>query len=57
VREDEPAPSRKGIGLNNVRARLETLYGAAASLELTRAAGQGTRVSVRLPLRRTGAAT
>ena len=54
VREDEPPPARKGIGLNNVRARLEALYGNAASLNMTHTAGKGTRVSVRLPLRRLG---
>lgn len=54
---DVEAPSaRTGIGLNNVRARLEVLYGPAFSLELTRTAGLGARVLVEMPLRVIGAA-
>lgn len=52
----EPA-ARKGLGLSNVHARLEALYGPAFRLELIRAAGGGTCVRVTLPLRRAGAAT
>ena len=52
----EPA-ARKGIGLSNVQARLEALYGPAFSLELRRPAAGGTCVRVALPLRRAGAGT
>ena len=50
----EPAPARKGIGLSNVRARLDTLYGEAAALAMIRTPAGGTRVSVRMPHRRLG---
>jgi signal transduction histidine kinase len=56
ARDVEPAPPRKGIGLPNVRARLEALYGPAFTLELTRTAGRGTRVVIEMPLRLVGAA-
>ena len=52
----EPAPGRKGIGLSNVLARLEALYGPGFTLELARPAGGGTCVRVALPLNRAGAA-
>ena len=52
----EPAPSRKGIGLQNIRARLDALYGPAFTLELTRPAGRGARVVVDMPLRLAGVA-
>jgi LytS/YehU family sensor histidine kinase len=38
-----------GIGLQNVRSRLQTLYGSRQALELVRVA-QGTVARVRLPL-------
>jgi LytS/YehU family sensor histidine kinase len=37
------------IGLGNTRARLEALFGAAATLELAPAAGRGARVIVEIP--------
>ena len=40
-----------GIGLRNLRDRLERLYGLAHPLEITSAPGDGTRVRLRLPLR------
>jgi signal transduction histidine kinase len=43
------APLREGIGLSNTRERLLELYGDAATLELTNAAGGGTVATVRLP--------
>ena len=45
------APNSTGIGLANTRARLESLYGPAASLTLTRdTGGAGTSASVALPV-------
>lgn len=40
-----------GIGLTNLRARLETLYGASQKLELTSRAGGGVIVHVEVPWR------
>ena len=54
VTDGEPPSPRKGIGLNNVRARLEALYGSAFTLELTRTA-RGTRAAIEMPLRLVGA--
>jgi signal transduction histidine kinase len=54
VRDDGPgpgAPRPKGIGLANTRARLERLYGEAASLELSAHPDGGTEAIVRLPFR------
>jgi len=46
---------REGIGLRNTRARLQHLYGAAASVHLgaasRRTAACGTRVEIRIPFR------
>jgi signal transduction histidine kinase len=41
-----------GVGLANTRARLETMFGAAASLEVSNAPHGGTVATVRIPLRR-----
>jgi two-component system, LytTR family, sensor kinase len=41
-----------GVGLANTRARLDTLFGNAGHLHITRAEGGGTVATVRLPLRR-----
>lgn len=38
-----------GLGLGNTRARLRVLYGTAASLQLQRKDGGGTRVDLRFP--------
>ena len=46
-----------GIGLRNLRDRLERLYGPAHLPEITSAPGSGTRVRLRLPLRPAEAAT
>ncbi len=46
-----PAPSG-GVGLANTRARLETLFGDAAKLEITEAPGGGTVATIRFLLRR-----
>jgi two-component system, LytTR family, sensor kinase len=42
---------RERVGLGNTRARLETLYGSAARIELHREPGRGARVSLTLPTR------
>ncbi len=58
VRDDGPdamtgaAPAGAGIALANLRARLDRLHGAAASLTLTPRPGGGTDATMRLPLRR-----
>ena len=39
-----------GVGLPNVRARLQTLYGAHGSMETVSVADEGFRVRLRLPL-------
>ncbi len=41
-----------GFGLAQVRERLLTLYGAAASVDFVSAPGQGARASIRFPLQR-----
>ncbi|HUE31089.1 MAG TPA: sensor histidine kinase [Verrucomicrobiae bacterium] len=41
----------RGIGLRNLRDRLERLYGPAHLPEITSAPGAGTRVRLRLPVR------
>lgn len=40
-----------GTGLRNIRLRLQRLYGAAAAVTLTRAAGGGTIASIDIPVR------
>ena len=51
--EDDGQPvndaPREGIGLNNVRARLEALHGDRFTLQLTPSATGGTRVTIELP--------
>jgi signal transduction histidine kinase len=44
-----------GIGLASIRARLNTLYGAAASLSLENNLPCGVRARLRMPMRRSGA--
>lgn len=39
----------EGVGLGNTRARLEKLFGAAASLRMQALEGGGTRVELRIP--------
>lgn len=41
---------RRGIGLNNVRERLQQLYGDSALLQLESTPGVGTRVSIEIPV-------
>ena len=45
----EAMGTRRGIGLNNIRTRLETLYGPAATFTISHTAGAGTRVSIEIP--------
>jgi signal transduction histidine kinase len=47
--ESIDAAAPRGIGLSNVRARLEALYGDAFSLELTPATARGTHVRIDIP--------
>ena len=42
---------KEGVGLGNTRARLATLYGPRARLDLAESPGGGTRVIVRIPYR------
>jgi len=44
--------SGTGIGLKNLRARLETLYGSRQKLEIASRPGEGTRVVVEIPCRK-----
>ena len=39
-----------GIGMRNVRERLEVLYGTAATVQIESRPGRGTRVSIEMPL-------
>ena len=41
----------EGIGLKNVRGRLEQMYGREQSFSLTSTPGAGTRIEIRVPLR------
>ena len=56
VKDDGPGYSEEqaeaGVGLRNTRARLDTLFGDSAQLELRRGESGGTIATVRLPLRR-----
>jgi len=45
------ASGGSGLGLSNVRARLKTLHGAAATLRLAANLPHGVRASIELPLR------
>jgi sensor histidine kinase YesM len=44
--------SRRGVGLTNIRSRLEQLYGAEHRFRLENQAGGGVLVRISLPLRR-----
>jgi hypothetical protein len=48
--------SGSGIGLANIRSRLQTLYGAAAALSLQSNQPSGVRASIRIPAAGVGAA-
>jgi two-component system LytT family sensor kinase len=45
----------EGIGLRNVRERLTVAYGTRQSLEIRSAPGEGTRVTIEIPVEREGA--
>jgi signal transduction histidine kinase len=51
------AASGRGLGLANVRARVQGLYGGAASLRLASAAEGGTMATIRLPFVSSAAGT
>jgi len=44
------APKGTGIGMKNVRERLEVLYGEAARFDVTSRPGRGTRVTIEIPM-------
>ncbi len=44
-----------GIGMKNVRERMEVLYGAAAALEVVSRPGRGTKVTLLMPIVEAGA--
>ena len=46
-----PDEAREGLGISNVRRRLQELYGASHSMEIARSEGGGTEVRLRLPSR------
>ena len=46
-----PGGVNEGVGLGNTRARLDVLFGTAATMELSRNAEGGTRVELRFPFR------
>jgi two-component system LytT family sensor kinase len=50
-REDATVPDRStgGIGIRNVRSRIEVLYGPRASVKMTPRPGGGVRVTIRIP--------
>jgi LytS/YehU family sensor histidine kinase len=56
VRDDGPGPPTDargvGVGLENTRSRLATLYGESARLELSASATGGTIARIRLPYRK-----
>ena len=44
-----------GIGMRNVRERMEVLYGSAAAVEITSRPGRGTKVTLLMPVLEAGA--
>jgi LytS/YehU family sensor histidine kinase len=44
-----PAPGTGGIGLANLRERLDVMYGPTASLALSQLSPAGVRAEMRLP--------
>jgi two-component sensor histidine kinase len=53
--ENGPAPSARGIGLTNTRARLEQLYGNHHSFEISNREGGGVEVKLSFPANGDGA--
>jgi two-component system LytT family sensor kinase len=52
----EFSPSGAGIGMRNVRDRMEVQYGRRASVEINSRPGRGTKVTLRMPVLEAGAA-
>ena len=50
TREEAKSGGRTSLGVRNVLDRLQLLYGDAGSMTIHSEPGQGTQVSVRLPL-------
>jgi two-component system LytT family sensor kinase len=50
------AASGSGIGMRNVRERMEVQYGSMASVEVNSRPGRGTKVTLRMPVLEAGAA-
>jgi two-component system, LytTR family, sensor histidine kinase AlgZ len=50
---ESPSPLKTGLGLDNIRQRLDTRYGSAASI-LVRTEGNRFQVSLRLPAQQNG---
>ena len=46
----EFSPSGAGIGMRNVRDRMEVQYGSRASVEINSRPGRGTKVTLRMPV-------
>ncbi|MGQ0643422.1 MAG: sensor histidine kinase, partial [Gemmatimonadaceae bacterium] len=46
-----PPPNAGGVGLRNTKERIETLYGARATLTLAPRPGGGTEARIRIPYR------
>jgi two-component system LytT family sensor kinase len=51
----EFSPSGAGIGMRNVRDRMEVQYGSRASVEINSRPGRGTKVTLRMPVLEAGA--
>jgi len=51
-----PPGSGTGIGMRNVRERMEVLYGSQAEVEIVSRPGRGTKVTLVMPVREAGAA-
>lgn len=49
AQEKKNSPGLRHIGLSNTKRRLEFLFGSQASVRIMSEAGQGTRVSIRIP--------
>lgn len=45
-----PAPAGRGFGVQQVRARLATLYGTAGTIEFIASDAEGTRATIHIPL-------
>jgi two-component system LytT family sensor kinase len=50
VKAGDPGRKGNGIGMSNVRERLEVLYGEGARFEVTSRPGRGTKVKLEIPV-------